>query len=121
MNQTNVGSEYLGQAQIARLAAEREDVAIDDLIVRHTSKVRMTHWLVAIFFFLSLLTGFVMFTPYFAGLAGIFGGGPMVRLLHPWFSLGFVVAVFFLYNQWKERMKKELAMRNGGAGRRACH
>jgi formate dehydrogenase subunit gamma len=49
-----------------------------------------------------------MFTPYFAGLAGIFGGGPMVRLLHPWFSLGFVIAVSFLYSQWKERMKKEL-------------
>jgi formate dehydrogenase subunit gamma len=97
----------MGQAQIARLASEREDVVVEDVIIRHISKVRLTHWLVAIFFFLALLTGFVMFTPYFAGLAGIFGGGPMVRFLHPWFSLGFVIAVFFLFLSWKQRMKKE--------------
>ena len=107
MNETTAGSKSLAQAQIARLASERQDVAIDDMIIRHTSKVRATHWLVAIFFFLSLLTGFVMFTPYFAGLAGVFGGGPMVRFLHPWFSLGFVIAVLFLFLQWNARMKKE--------------
>src|SRR2546428_5800429 len=107
MNETTAGSKSLAQAQIARLASERQDVAIDDMIIRHTSKVRATHWLVAIFFFLSLLTGFVMFTPYFAGLAGVFGGGPMVRFLHPWFSLGLVIAVLFLFLQWNARMKKE--------------
>lgn len=97
----------LGQARIATLAREQEDVAVGDLIIRHTAGVRLTHWLVAIFFFLALATGFVIYTPYFAGLAGLFGGGPMVRLLHPWFSLGFVIGILLLFRSWKGRMKKE--------------
>lgn len=98
----------LTQAEIAAIARDQQDVVVtDDLIVRHTASVRLTHWLVAIFFFLALLTGFVMYTPYFAGLAGIFGGGPMVRFLHPWFSLGFVLGVLFLWRAWREPMRQE--------------
>src|SRR5215831_4448400 len=107
MSQTAAGENEYRQAQVAALAREREDVAVNDVIIRHTSKVRLTHWLVAIFFFSALLTGFVMYTPYFAGLAGIFGGGAMVRFLHPWFSLAFVVGVLFLFSYWKDRMKTE--------------
>jgi|SRR5262245_12683287 len=98
----------LSQAQVAAIAREREDVMINEkLIVRHKSTVRLTHWLVAIFFFLSLLTGLVLFTPYLYGLSGIFGGGAMTRFLHPWVSLGFVIGVLFMFLAWRGRMKKE--------------
>ena len=47
----------------------------------------------AIFFVLALLSGFAIYSPWlFRWLTPLFGGGPMTRLLHPWFSLGFVVA-----------------------------
>ena len=46
---------------------------------------------VAIFFILALLSGFAIYTPWlFRWLTPLFGGGPMTRLLHPWFSLVFV-------------------------------
>jgi formate dehydrogenase subunit gamma len=100
--------EPMGQARIAAIARRQEDVAVDEgLIVRHKASVRLTHWTLAIFFFLSMFTGFVIYTPYFAGLAGIFGGGAMARFLHPWFSLGFVISVAFLFAQWRSRMLSE--------------
>lgn len=102
-----MSQEILTQSQLATLAREKEDLVVDGLIVRHTAAVRLTHWLVAIFFFLSLFTGFIIYTPYFAGWAGVFGGGPMVRSLHPWFALGFTIAILFLYLSWKARMMKE--------------
>ncbi|MCI0391289.1 MAG: formate dehydrogenase subunit gamma [Acidobacteria bacterium] len=97
----------LSQSQIAARAREQEDVVVNDLIIRHTAGARLTHWLLAIFFFLSALTGFVIYTPFFAGLAGIFGGGAMTRFLHPWFSLGFVISALFLCLAWFKRMKRE--------------
>src|SRR5262245_33442700 len=98
----------LGQAQIATIAREQEDVVVNqNLIVRHKASVRLTHWFVAIFFFLAMLTGFAIFTPFFFGLTGLFGGGAMTRTLHPWFSLGFVIAVLFLFRSWRERMKPD--------------
>lgn len=102
-----MSQEVLSQSQLAARAREQEDVLVNSLIIRHTAAVRLTHWLVAIFFFLSLLTGFVMYTPYLAGLAGIFGGGASVRTLHPWFALGFTIAALFLYRAWRGKMKKE--------------
>src|SRR5499426_1543756 len=98
----------LGQAEIAAIARKHEDVMVnDELIVRHKAGVRLAHWTLAVFFFLATLTGFVIYTPYFAGLAGVFGGGAMARFLHPWFSLGFVIGVAFLFGHWRARMMSE--------------
>ena len=97
----------LSQSQIPARARAREDVAVNDMIIRHTAGVRLAHWLLAISFFLAALTGFVIYTPYFAGLAGIFGGGAMTRVLHPWFSLCFALAALFLFRAWFGRMKGE--------------
>ena len=98
----------LGQAEIAAIARKQEDVMVnDELIVRHKAGVRLTHWTLAAFFFLATATGFVIYTPYFAGLAGVFGGGAMARFLHPWFSLGFVIGVAFLFGHWHARMMSE--------------
>jgi len=103
-----MSQQAFNQSEIAALAREKEDVVISQtLIARHKASVRLTHWLVAIFFFLATLTGFVLFTPFLFGLSGIFGGGAMTRFLHPWFSLGFVTAILFLIRAWGRRMKMD--------------
>jgi len=75
----------------------------DDLLLRHRAYTRVVHWAYAIFFVLALLSGFAIYTPWlFRLLTPLFGGGPMTRLLHPWFSLGFVVAfVLQIVNWWR--------------------
>jgi formate dehydrogenase subunit gamma len=67
-------------------------VVHSDELLRHPVHTRVLHWGVAIFFVLSLLSGLAIYSSWlFHPLTALFGGGPMTRLLHPWFSLGFVV------------------------------
>jgi formate dehydrogenase subunit gamma len=61
---------------------------------------------VAIFFLLSLLSGFAIYSPWlFRFLTPVFGGGPMTRLLHPWFGLLFDILFFFQFLNWLVPMK----------------
>jgi formate dehydrogenase subunit gamma len=70
-------------------------------LLRHPVYTRVLHWLVAISFVLSLLSGFAVYSPWlYRWLTPLFGGGPMTRLLHPWFGLAFVVAFFFQFLNW---------------------
>ncbi len=39
----------------------------------------------------------------FRALTPLFGGGAMTRLLHPWFSLGFVVVFALQFLNWLRR------------------
>jgi formate dehydrogenase subunit gamma len=56
---------------------------------------------VAIFFLLSLLTGFAIYSPWlFRWIAPAFGGGARTRALHPWFGLVFEIAFFFQFLNW---------------------
>jgi len=72
-----------------------------DELVRHPVYTRVLHWAVAIFFLLALLSGFAIYTPWlYRALTPLFGGGAMTRLLHPWFSLGFVVFFAFQFLNW---------------------
>src|SRR5262249_60890557 len=94
---TSPAAGPLGQAEIAAIARKQEDVTVnDELIVRHKAGVRLAHWTLAVFFFLATLTGFVIYTPYFAGLAGGFGGGAMARFLPPGCSPRFVIGCVVL-------------------------
>ena len=71
-------------------------VVHEDELLRHPTYTRFLHWTVAIFFFLALLSGLAIYTPWLFGwLSPLFGGGPMTRFLHPWFGLAFVVAMVF--------------------------
>ena len=70
-------------------------------LLRHPAYTRFLHWMVAIFFVLSLLTGFAIYSPWlFHWIAPLFGGGPRTRWLHPWFGLAFDVAFFFQFLNW---------------------
>jgi formate dehydrogenase subunit gamma len=80
-------------------------VVREDELLRHRTYTRFLHWTVAIFFFLSLLSGFAIYSPWtFRWLAPVFGGGPMTRFLHPWFGVGFVVVYFFQFLNWRGLM-----------------
>lgn len=70
-------------------------------LLRHPVYTRVLHWSVAISFVLALLSGFGIYSPWlFRWLTPLFGGGPMTRLLHPWFGLAFELFFFFQFLNW---------------------
>jgi len=74
-------------------------------LMRHAAYTRVLHWSVAVFFVLALLSGFAIYSAWlFRWLTPLFGGGPMTRLLHPWFSLGFVVCFALQFLNWLRPM-----------------
>src|ERR1700674_1351697 len=70
-------------------AQRNEDIVVGDVIVRHRLAVRVSHWLVALTFFLCLFTGFPIWSPVFGWMAGLVGGLNVCRWLHPWSGLAF--------------------------------
>jgi formate dehydrogenase subunit gamma len=72
-----------------------------DELVRHPVYTRVVHWGVALFFILALFSGFAIYSPWlYRWLTPLFGGGPMTRLLHPWFSLAFVALFILQFFNW---------------------
>jgi len=70
-------------------------------LLRHPVYTRFLHWSVAIFFILSLLSGFAIYSPWlFRWLAPLFGGGARTRALHPWFGLVFELFFLFQFINW---------------------
>jgi formate dehydrogenase subunit gamma len=70
-------------------------------LLRHPAYTRFLHWSVAIFFVLSLLSGFALYSPWlYRWLTPLGGGGPMTRFLHPWFGLLFDIFFLFQFLNW---------------------
>lgn len=75
-------------------------------LLRHPVYTRVLHWGVATFFILALLSGFGIYSPWlYRWIAPLFGGGPLMRMLHPWFSSAFVILFFFQFLNWLQPMK----------------
>jgi formate dehydrogenase subunit gamma len=75
-------------------------------LLRHPVYTRFLHWMVGIFFFLALLSGFGIYLPWiFRFFTPLFGGGAMTRFLHPWFGLGFVFFFALQAINWLGVMK----------------
>lgn len=75
-------------------------------LLRHPVYTRLLHWSVAIFFILALLSGLAIYSSWpFRWLTPIFGGGPMTRLLHPWFLLLFTIFFVFQFLNWLSPMR----------------
>jgi formate dehydrogenase subunit gamma len=86
------------------IAQGRTDVRAGELL-RHPVYTRIVHWSVAAFFVLALLSGFAIYSPWlYRWLTPLFGGGPMTRLLHPWFSIAFVAMVLLQFVHWLRPM-----------------
>jgi formate dehydrogenase subunit gamma len=70
-------------------------------LLRHPVYTRFLHWSVAIFFILSMISGFAIYSPWlFHFLTPLFGGGPRTRALHPWFGVVFEVFFLFQFINW---------------------
>jgi len=63
-------------------------------IVRYAPGVRVVHWSVVICFMLLALSGLAMFYPPLYWLSALFGGGDVMRAVHPW--IGLIMVVFFI-------------------------
>ncbi len=72
---------------------------------RHPVYTRFLHWMVALFFFLALFSGFGIYLPWlFRWFTPIFGGGPLARALHPWFGIFFVFFFGLQMLNWLQPM-----------------
>ena len=95
----------LDEAARRRVTAHGQTIVHGDELIRHPVYTRVVHWISAMFFVASLITGLAIYSPWlFHWLAPIFGGGPMTRLLHPWFSLGFVLIFALQILNWSAAM-----------------
>src|ERR1700759_1981863 len=75
-------------------------------LLRHPVYTRFLHWMVGIFFFLALLSGFGIYLPWiFRFFTPLFGGGPMPRLLHPGFGLALVFFFALQSLNWLQVMR----------------
>jgi len=89
----------------AYVGAHGRTIVRSDELLRHPVYTRVLHWSVAAFFILALLSGFAIYTPWlYRSLTPFFGGGPMTRLLHPWFSVAFVVIFTLQILNWLQPM-----------------
>jgi formate dehydrogenase subunit gamma len=74
-------------------------------LFRHPVYTRVLHWTVALFFFLALLSGFALYMPaLFHWITPMFGGGPLTRILHPYFGIGFVICFSLQVLNWLHLM-----------------
>lgn len=74
-------------------------------LLRHPVYTRALHWMVALFFFLALFSGFGIYLPWlFRWFTPIFGGGQLSRTMHPWFGVGFVVFFALQALNWLKPM-----------------
>jgi formate dehydrogenase subunit gamma len=101
----NTAAERFDDSARRRFIAQgRTDVRAGELL-RHPVYTRIVHWGVAGFFILALLSGFAIYSPWpYRWLTPLFGGGPMTRLLHPWFSIVFVAMAVLQFVHWLRPM-----------------
>jgi formate dehydrogenase subunit gamma len=76
-----------------------------DQIPRFDASERTVHWLVAIGFLYTALTGLALWSHKLYWLATVLGGGAVVRALHPWGGVLFVLVLALMFRRWSAQMK----------------
>jgi formate dehydrogenase subunit gamma len=66
------------------------------LVPRYTQRERLTHWAVALAYVALFLSGLALFHPFFYWLSALFGGGALMRVIHPFLGAAFAI-LFFAY------------------------
>src|SRR5262249_61717657 len=77
----------------------------DDRIPRFDASERMVHWMAAMAFLYTALTGLALWSHKLYWLAWVFGSGPTVRGMHPWGGLVLVLALGLMFRRWAGQMK----------------
>lgn len=67
-----------------------------DLLTRYTHAERLTHWAVAVSYVALFLSGLALFHPFFFWTSALFGGGALMRIIHPFLGAAFAV-LFYAY------------------------
>ena len=75
------------------------------MVARYTLSERVVHWVAALSYFYLLLTGLAFFLPQLWWIAGMLGGGPVVRFWHPVTGLAIVATVAWMYMKWNRDMR----------------
>lgn len=66
------------------------------LVPRYTQRERLTHWAVAISYVALFVSGLALFHPFFYWLSALFGGGALMRVIHPFLGAAFAI-LFYAY------------------------
>ena len=66
------------------------------LLPRYSQGERLTHWAVAVAYVVLFLSGLAMFHPFFYWTSALFGGGPFMRIIHPFLGAAFGI-LFYVY------------------------
>ena len=80
-------------------------------VARFDATERAVHWMTAISFLYAALTGLSMWSYKLFWIASVFGGGPVVRGLHPWGGLVFAVLLGLMFRRWSAQMRLDASDR----------
>ncbi len=78
------------------------------IVDRYTVAARINHWITAVSLVLLALSGLALFTPALYFLTGLFGGGQLTRMIHPWIGVVLFLSFmglffrFFRLNLWEK-------------------
>ena len=64
---------------------------------RYSGSARINHWVTAVTFVLLWLSGLAFYHPSLFPISIIFGGGDIMRWLHPWLGVVLTVSFFMLF------------------------
>ncbi|EJF91712.1 formate dehydrogenase subunit gamma [Bartonella tamiae] len=67
------------------------------VVDRYTRGARINHWIAAGSMILLALTGLIMYWPFLFPLANLFGGGQVVRMIHPYIGIVMLLSFFGLF------------------------
>jgi len=75
------------------------------VVDRYTAGARVNHWITAISLVLLALSGLALFHPSLFFLSGLFGGGQLTRIIHPWIGVILFFSFFGLFLRfWKANL-----------------
>jgi len=77
----------------------------DGGILRYTLLERVMHWIAGFFYVYLLLTGLAFYSPRLYWIATMLGGGPTVRVWHPWAGVVFTLVLVWMFKEWGRDMR----------------
>jgi formate dehydrogenase subunit gamma len=73
-------------------------------LLRYTYRERIMHWLNALTYVYSMLTGLALYSPHLFWIAFMLGGAPTSRFWHPVAGVGFFLVIQWMHAAWRRDM-----------------